>query len=240
LNWRLAEVVANEQESARTHRLTLDMPDWGGHLPGQHVDVRLTAPDGYTAQRSYSIASPPERRYVELVIERLSDGEVSPYLTDELRAGDQLELRGPIGRYFVWDASIVDAPIQLIAGGSGVVPFLAMIGHHRAKASSVPMNLLYSARSIDDIIAASQLQTITDVDVTITLTRATPDDWSGSRGRIDGALLMQHVVSPEQMPRVYICGPTSFVEIATMLMLELGHDPAAIRTERFGATGGPS
>jgi ferredoxin-NADP reductase len=240
LTWQVAEVVANERESARSHRLSLDVPDWSGHLPGQHLDVRLTAPDGYTAQRSYSIASSSDRAYVQLVVERLPDGEVSPYLTDELRVGDQLELRGPIGGYFVWHRDIDDAPVQLIAGGSGVVPFLAMLEHHAASASSVPMRLLYSARSIDDVIGGMQLSTASDADVTITLSRTAPDDWQGARGRIDGALLLQHVVSPDRMPRVYICGPTSFVETATMLMLELGHDAAAIRTERFGATGGTS
>ena len=240
LNWQAAEVVANERESARAHRLTLDVPDWSGHLPGQHLDVRLTAPDGYTAQRSYSIASSSERRYVELVVDRLPDGEVSPYLTDELRSGDQLELRGPIGGYFVWHRDIDDAPVQLIAGGSGVVPFLAMLEHHAASASPVPMQLLYSARSIDDVIGGLQLRTADDADVTITLTRTAPDDWQGPRGRVDGALLSQHVMPPKRMPRVYICGPTSFVEATTILMLELGHDAAAIRTERFGATGGTS
>lgn len=240
LSWQLAEVVSNEHESARTHRLTLDVPDWSGHLPGQHLDVRLTAPDGYTAQRSYSIASSSERPYVELVVERLPDGEVSPYLTDELRTGDQLELRGPIGGYFVWHRDIDNAPVQLIAGGSGVVPFLAMLQHHAASGSSVPMHLLYSARNVDDVIGGSQLRTANDAEVTITLSRTAPDDWQGPRGRVDRDLLAQHSVRPESMPRVYICGPTSFVEATAKLMVELGHDTAAIRTERFGGIGGAS
>jgi ferredoxin-NADP reductase len=238
LTWQGADVVANEPESTRTHRLVLDVPDWTGHLPGQHLDIRLTAEDGYTAQRSYSIASPPEQRYVELVVERLPDGEVSPYLTDELGTGDQLQLRGPIGRWFVWDTDIDDAPVQLIAGGSGVAPFLAMIGHHIAAASTVPMHLLYSTRSIDDVIGGSLLRASKDVDVTITLSRTAPENWQGARGRVDAELLMQHVVAAERRPRVYICGPTSFVEATAMLMIELGYDATAIRTERFGATGG--
>jgi len=240
LSWQLAEVVGTVRESARAHRLTLDVPEWIGHLPGQHVDVRLTAEDGYTAQRSYSLASPPEQLYVELVVERLPDGEVSPYLTDEVRPGDRLELRGPIGGYFVCHQGIDDVPVQLIAGGSGVVPFLAMIAHHERAATTVPMRLLYSARTADDLIGAELLRTAAGVDVTITLTGAAPPEWPGRTGRIDRELLSQQVFAAPDRPRIYVCGSTSLVEFVAATLLEVGHDAATIRTERFGATGGPA
>jgi ferredoxin-NADP reductase len=238
LSWLVADVVGNERESARTHRLTLDVPEWPGHLPGQHLDVRLTAEDGYTAQRSYSIASPPEQPYVDLIVERLPDGEVSPYLADELRAGDQLELRGPIGGYFVWHRDIDDAPVQLIAGGSGVAPFLAMIAHHEQSAASVPMRLLYSTRTADDVIGAKLLRSAGGANVTITLSRAAPSGWDGPTGRVSATLLSERAIAADQRPRIYVCGSTPFVEFVAATLLELGHDAAAIRTERFGATGG--
>jgi ferredoxin-NADP reductase len=222
----------------RARRLSLDLPDWPGHRPGQHVDLRLTAEDGYTAQRSYSIASAPEQPGIDLVIERLPDGEVSPYLTDELRVGDLLEVRGPIGGYFVWPEG-GDRPVQLIAGGSGVVPLLAMLAHHRVTGSTVPVRLLYSARSDDDIIGRTELdQPGPAATVTITLTRTAPAGWTGSTGRVDAALLAERTIRPEQEPDVLVCGPTSFVEAVATELLMLGHDPARVKTERFGATGG--
>ncbi len=227
------------RETPRACRLSLRPPDWHGHRPGQHVDVRLTAPDGYTAQRSYSIASPPEASGIDLVVERLDDGEVSPYLTDELRDGDLLELRGPIGGFFVWPAD-PDGPVQLIAGGSGVVPFLAMLGHHRASASTVPVRLLYSARTDDDIIGRAELEDPGGAaEVSVTLTRDAPDGWTGPTGRVDAGLLAERTVTAAQRPQVLVCGPTGFVESVARGLVELGHDPGRIKTERFGATGGP-
>ncbi|HEY2175434.1 MAG TPA: ferredoxin reductase [Mycobacteriales bacterium] len=242
LSWQRAEVLELRHETPRASRLTLRPPDWTGHRAGQHVDVRLTAPDGYTAQRSYSLASPPEREAVDLVVERLDDGEVSPYLTEELRPGDLLELRGPIGGYFVWPAA-PDGPVQLIAGGSGVVPFLAMLGHHRASRSSVPVRLLYSARTVDDIIGRAELgepgSDATDAEVTVTLTRGAPDGWTGPTGRVDSALLAERTFAPDRRPQVLVCGPTTFVETVARGLIDLGHDPGRVKTERFGASGGP-
>ncbi|MDQ4105095.1 MAG: ferredoxin reductase [Actinomycetota bacterium] len=239
LSWQRAEVLALHRETRRAWRLSLRPQDWAGHLPGQHVDVRLTAADGYTAQRSYSIASAPERPGIELVVERLDDGEVSPYLTDVLRTGDLLELRGPIGGHFIWPTATT-GPVQLIAGGSGVVPFLSMLGHHRATGSTVPVRLLYSARTIDDVIGRDELQHPPDaVEVTVTLTRGAPAGWTGLTGRVDPALLTTHTVPPAQAPQLLVCGPTSFVETVAGALIDLGHDPTRVKTERFGATGGP-
>jgi ferredoxin-NADP reductase len=239
LSWQRAEVLALHRETRRAWRLSLRPPDWSGHLPGQHVDVRLTAADGYTAQRSYSIASAPERPGIELVVERLDDGEVSPYLTDVLRAGDLLELRGPVGGYFIWPTG-TDGPVQLIAGGSGVAPFLSMLGHHRATGGSRLVRLLYSARTVDDVIGQAELQNQpAAVQVKVTLTRGAPADWTGLTGRVDAALLAAHTVSPAQAPQLLVCGPTSFVETVASLLIDLRHDPGLIKAERFGATGGP-
>jgi ferredoxin-NADP reductase len=200
--------------------------------------VRLTASDGYTAQRSYSIASAPQQAQLEIVVERVDDGEVSPYLTDVLRPGDLLELRGPIGGYFVWpDGS--DGAVQLIAGGSGVAPFLAMLGYHRAAASPVPVRLLYSARTAAEIIGRHDLEhPPPGVDVQVTLTRGAPDGWTGLTGRIDAAVLAAHTVPAARRPHVLVCGPTSFVEAVAGDLVALGHDSGRIKTERFGATGG--
>jgi ferredoxin-NADP reductase len=239
LSWQRAEVLALHRETRRAWRLSLCPPDWAGHLPGQHVDVRLTAADGYTAQRSYSIASAPEQPGIELVVERLEDGEVSPYLTDVLRVGDLLELRGPIGGYFVWPTGTA-GPVQLIAGGSGVAPFLSMLGHHRATGSAVPVRLLYSARTVDDVIGRAELEhRPAAVEVNVTLTRGAPAGWTGLTGRVDAALLAAHTVPPAQAPHLLVCGPTSFVETVAGVLIDLGHDPARVKTERFGATGGP-
>jgi ferredoxin-NADP reductase len=235
LTWRLATVVANAAEARAVHRLSLQIDGWAGHLPGQHVDVRLTAPDGYQAQRSYSIASAPESPTVDLVVQRLEDGEVSPYLTDGLRTGDQLELRGPIGGYFVWHAEL-DSPLQLVAGGSGVAPFLAMLDHHAAAGSNVPVRLLYSARSLDDVIGRARLERHAErgVGVTITLTREQPPGWTGLSGRLTPEIIRRHAWPVEQRPSMFVCGATTFVEAVADSLVEAGHPAVAIRLERFG------
>jgi ferredoxin-NADP reductase len=216
----------------------LRAPAWPGHLAGQHVDVRLTAEDGYQAERSYSVASAPEDELLALTVERLADGEVSPYLTDELRPGDQLELRGPIGGYFVWQESL-GGPLLLLAGGSGIVPLRAILRHRAATGSSVPARLLYSVRSEEEIIYRSELDALAGggVEVQYTLTRERPEGWSGHLGRIDDALLQQVSWAPAERPLVYVCGPNGFVEQASGGLVRLGHDPLRVRTERFGPTG---
>jgi ferredoxin-NADP reductase len=225
-------VVEAVPENARTKSIVLDAPDWPGHLAGQHVDVRLTAEDGYQAQRSYSIASAPHDRELVLTVERLDDGEVSPYLTDVLQPGDDLELRGPIGGYFVWREAL-GGPLLLVAGGSGVVPLRAMLDHHRATASAIPVRLLYSARTRDDLIYRDELA---DYETTITLTREQPPGWNGRTGRVGPALLAEKAWSASERPLVYVCGPTGFVEAVADALVTLGHSPARIRTERFGPT----
>jgi ferredoxin-NADP reductase len=235
LNWQLANVVDFVEETAQTKSILLELDDWPGHRAGQHVDVRLTAPDGYQAERSYSIGSAPEDARLEITVEKLDDGEVSPYLVDVLRAGDQLELRGPIGGYFVWEESF-GGPLFLLAGGSGVVPFRAVARHHRAIGSDVPLRLLYSSRTIDDVIYREELQQL-GIDVRFTLTRAQPEGWQGYRGRISMELLAEVCWPPAERPLIYVCGPTPFVEAAANIFVALGHEPSRIRTERFGPTG---
>jgi ferredoxin-NADP reductase len=227
-------VLEVKPETSRTSNIALELPDWPGHRAGQHVDVRLTAEDGYQAQRSYSIASGPEDPELVLTVERLDDGEVSPYLVDELRAEDELELRGPIGGYFVWEEAL-GGRLLMVAGGSGVVPFRAMLRHHRATGSTVPVRVLYSSRSLEDVIYREEL--LARDDVQVALTRAWPDDWSGHRGRADAELLRQVAWRPAQRPQIYICGPTAFVEAIAGELVDIGHDPTRIRTERFGPTG---
>jgi ferredoxin-NADP reductase len=241
LSWELGELVELVQETPRVASLYLNIPDWPGHLAGQHVDVRLTADDGYQTERSYSIASPPEDRWLALTVERLDDGEVSPYLVGELKVGDKLELRGPIGGYFVWHAG-EDQPLLLIAGGSGVVPLMAML-RHRAKATrKAPARLLFSSRTLADIIYRDELEKLASsgdgLSVFHTLTRDQPAGWSGYTRRIDEAMVQEVAWPKEQMPAVFICGPTSFVEAAASLLVAMGYQPASIKTERFGATGG--
>jgi ferredoxin-NADP reductase len=239
LTWELGRVVELVDETARTKSIVLDVPEWQGHRAGQHVDVRLTAEDGYQAQRSYSIASGPEEPKLVLTVERLDDGEVSPYLVDVLMPGDELELRGPIGGYFVWEESL-GGPLLLVAGGSGIVPLRAMLEHWTAAASDVPVRLLYSSRSLDDVIYRDELlggDAHPGAEVEVVLTRAWPDDWRGHRGRIDRELLMQRAWPPEQRPLVYICGPTAFVEAVAQALVDGGHQPDRIRTERFGPSG---
>jgi ferredoxin-NADP reductase len=241
LLWRLAEVVDVVPETPRTKSLVLEVPGWEGHRAGQHVDVRLTAPDGYRAQRSYSVASAPEDERLVLTVDRLDDGEVSPYLTDELVAGDILELRGPIGGWFVWEAKD-GGPLLLVGGGSGVVPLMAMIRHRAAAGSEVPTRLLLSSRSYEEIIYRDELEELAAQDdgleVVHTLTRSAPEGWSGHHRRIDAQMLEEVGWTPEESPLAFVCGPTPLVEAAGSALVGLGHDPARVKTERFGATGG--
>jgi ferredoxin-NADP reductase len=241
LTWQLGEVAEVIQETPRVSSLVLEVPDWAGHLAGQHVDVRLTAEDGYQAERSYSIASPPEDPRVILTVERLEEGEVSPYLVGEVRLGDKVELRGPIGGYFVWKAGD-DRPLLLLAGGSGIVPLMAMIRHHSAAGAAAPVRLLYSSRSIDDVIYRDELAILSAgarrLQVSHTLTRSQPAGWEGYSRRIDGEMLAEVAWPRKDTPAAFICGPTAFVETAAGLLVESGYDASWIKTERFGATGG--
>jgi ferredoxin-NADP reductase len=227
-------------ETARAKTLVLDVPDWSGHLAGQHVDIRLTAEDGYQAQRSYSIASAPDGPDLELTIERIDDGEVSPYLTEDAIPGDQIELRGPIGGYFVWKASL-EGPLLLVGGGSGLVPLMAMLRHHRDVGSTSDARLLLSVRSAEDILYRDELEGFgqDSVSINVTLTRgAPPEGWTGLTGRIDPEIIGAVAQAPDQHPHIYVCGPTPFVEEAARQLVDLGHLPAAVHTERFGPTGG--
>jgi ferredoxin-NADP reductase len=239
LSWRVAEVVDVIAETPRVKTIVFDVPGWTRHRAGQHVDVRLTAEDGYQAQRSYSIASVSDGTRIELTVERLEDGEVSPYLTDELRSGDRIELRGPIGGYFVWEPSH-GGPLLLVAGGSGVVPLMAMIRLRSAVGSDADTRLLFSSRGWDDVIYREELERLTGdgLRVVHTLTRSQPPGWTGYTRRIDAEMLADVGPGPAEQPRVYVCGPTPFVEAVAEALVQLGHDPHAIKTERFGATGG--
>jgi ferredoxin-NADP reductase len=239
LTWRVATVAEKRPETRNATTLVFDVPDWPGHLAGQHVDVRLTAEDGYQAERSYSIGSPPDDPQVSLTIERIEDGEVSPYLTDELRTGDQLELRGPIGGYFTWDTGD-GGSLLLLAGGSGLVPLMAMLRHRAAATSTVEATLLVSARAWDDVLYRDELSTLDDDGVTVryTLTRQQPPGWPGWSGRVDADMLRELGAERAGQLRVFVCGPTGFVEHVANLLVQLGHDPHTIKTERFGPTGG--
>ncbi|HEY2209228.1 MAG TPA: ferredoxin reductase [Gaiellaceae bacterium] len=239
LNWQLADVLDVTPETDRVKTLVLDVPGWPGHRAGQHVDVRLTAEDGYQAERSYSIASAPNGKHLELTVECLDDGEVSPYLTDELHAGDKLELRGPVGGYFVWEPP-VGGPVLLVGGGSGVVPLMAIIRERAATDSDVDMRLLLSSRTWDDVIYREELERLKGggLTVTHTLTRAHPEGWSGYARRIDGEMLAEVGPGPGDRPHVYVCGPTPLVEAVATALVALGHEPSRIKTERFGPTGG--
>jgi ferredoxin-NADP reductase len=238
LTWKAAEVVELVDETARARSIVLHLDDWPGHRAGQHVDVRLTAEDGYQAQRSYSIASAPEDGYLTLTVERLEDGEVSPYLVDVLEPGDELELRGPIGGYFVWEVAL-GGPLLLLAGGSGIAPLRAMLRHRAAADSAVPVRLLYSARTLDEVIYRDELVRLSafdEVDVRFTLTREWPEGWPGYRRRIDREMLAEVAWPADGRPLVYVCGPTAFVEVAAGTLVDLGHEPGRIKTERFGAS----
>ena len=219
----------------------LDVPGWGGHRPGQHVDVRLTAEDGYQAQRSYSIASASVEDRLELTVERIDDGEVSPYLVDDLLPGDRFELRGPIGGYFVWDDE-PGGPVLLLAGGSGIAPLMSMLRHRAASGSAVPTRLLYSSRSLTDVIYRDELDRLAGngagLEIRLTLTRSQPPGWEGYARRIDDELLAEVAWPPAGRPLAFVCGPTTFVEVAAGALTSLGYEAASIKTERFGPTGG--
>ena len=239
LTWQLGRVVELIDETPRCKSVVVDLPEWQGHRAGQHVDIRLTAEDGYQAERSYSIASAPEDGHLVLTVERLDDGEVSPYLTDELRPDDELELRGPIGGYFVWERSL-GGPLLMVAGGSGVVPFRSMLRHWAAGEHDTVPRLLYSSRTLPEVIYQEELTRFSaddGVDVRLALTREWPENWEGHRGRVDRGFLEEVAWAPAERPLVYICGPTSFVEAVAQTLVDIGHEPGRVKTERFGPTG---
>ena len=236
LTWQTATVSSVVDETAKVRTLSLEVPDWAGHWAGQHLDVRLTADDGYRAERSYSIATAPGEP-VGITVERLDDGEVSPHLTEDVRPGDQIEIRGPIGGYFVWDP-VDGGPLLLLAGGSGVVPLRAILRHRVREESPVPVRLLYSSRTWADVIYRTELEQRTQgVAVTYTLTRAQPAGWMGYGRRVDQQMLTEVAWSAAQAPLAYVCGPTSFVETVAAGLVALGYSPGRVKTERFGATG---
>jgi ferredoxin-NADP reductase len=241
LEWQRAQVREVVVETSRDKSLLLQVIGWQGHLPGQHVDIRLTAEDGYQAERSYSIASPPEDELIALTVERVENGEVSPYLVDELRTGDQFELRGPIGGYFVWTVAM-GGPVCLIAAGSGIAPLMAMLRHRDRRNARVPAVLLHSFRTLEEVIYLKELDAIARRDsglrVVSTLTRKQPEKWMGYQRRVDESMLADVCFPPHRNPRIYVCGPTSFVEDVSSFLIELGHDASRIKTERFGPTGG--
>jgi ferredoxin-NADP reductase len=240
LTWLVAGVVGLVTETPRVRTIVLDVPGWPGHRAGQHLDVRLTAEDGYEAQRSYSIASPPGEP-IAITVEMLDDGEVSPYLAEELREGDEIEVRGPIGGYFVWEPG-GDAPLLLVSGGSGIVPLMAMIRHRAATGDRTPTRLVYSSRRLEEVIYARELEELAERDdgleVFLTLTREQPPGWEGYSRRVDVELMREVAWKPSDRPVVFVCGSTGFVEAAAGALVELGYDPLRIKTERFGATGG--
>jgi ferredoxin-NADP reductase len=241
VTWRTAKVVAMRDETATARTLAFAVSDWPGQIAGQHVDVRLSAPDGYSAVRSYSIASAPSSDgHIEITVERLPNGEVSPYLTQEVMVGDELELRGPIGGWFVWRRDQTE-PIQLIAGGSGIVPLMAMIRSRVATGTSAPFRLLYSVREPAAVFYRDELRALSDlgasVVITYAYTRVTPANWPRPAGRIDAPVVATGTWPFTLRPTSYVCGPTSFVEHATDLLIAAGHDRERIKTERFGATG---
>ncbi len=241
LTWQLATVDAFTDETPQVRTLRLSVPGWPGHLAGQHLDVRLTAEDGYQAEREYSVASAPGEP-VAITVERLDDGEVSPYLTQDLRVGGQIEIRGPVGGYFVWRPED-GGPLLLVAGGSGVVPLRAMLRHRQRSASVAPARLVYSARTRADIIYSAELmqfqQGSASADVVVTLTREKPPGWAGPTGRVDEALLRKVAWPADQQPLAYVCGPTAFAESVSAALIGLGYPPQRVRIERFGGTGGP-
>jgi ferredoxin-NADP reductase len=241
LQWQIATVIRIKAETSRAKSLTLALPEWTAHEPGQHYDVRLTAPDGYRAERSYSAASEPERAgEVELTVERIDDGEVSPYLHDVVVVGDQIEVRGPIGGYFIWDVSL-GGPLLLVGGGSGVVPLMAMLRHRAAQQSAVPTRLLYSCRSADEVIYRAQLDRLVEsgsgLEIAFTFTREAPPGWVGYQRRIDRAMLDDVAKPVGNDLRAYVCGPTLLVEAVSNELVAMGLWAERIRTERFGPTG---
>jgi ferredoxin-NADP reductase len=239
--WRVGTVVALHDETATARTITFEVPEWPGHIAGQHVDVRVTAPNGYSAIRSYSIASAPNSKgRVELTVERLPSGEVSPYLTQEVIVSDRLELRGPIGGWFVWRAQQTE-PIQLVAGGSGFVPLMSMVRSRGAANSAAPFRLLYSVREPGAVLYREELETLSDQGCSVTVnyayTRVAPKDWPQPPGRIDTAMIANTTWPSKREPTCYVCGPTAFVESAAALLIAAGNNPQKIRTERFGPTG---
>jgi ferredoxin-NADP reductase len=239
LTWQLATVHEVTDETPRVRTLTLGVTDWPGHLAGQHLDVRLTAEDGYQAEREYSIASAPGEP-VAITVERLDDGEVSPYLTQELRAGDEIEIRGPVGGYFAWRPED-GGPLLLIAGGSGIVPLRAMLRNRQQVGSAVPARLIYSARTQTDVIYSAELtefQHGDETDIVVTLTRQNPPGWAGRTGRVDEALLRDLAWPAGAEPLAYVCGPTAFAEAVSATLVGLGYPPQRVKIERFGGTGG--
>lgn len=237
LSWQVATVAEIVDETPRVKTIVVDVPDWPGHRAGQHLEVRLTADDGYRAERQYSIASAPDEP-VAVTVERLPDGEVSPYLTEELRQGDGLELRGPVGGYFVWGPKD-GGPLLLVAGGSGIVPLRSILRDRRNTGSDVRVRLLYSSRSLEDVIYRAELeQPGKGVEVVHTLTRRQPQGWRGFARRVDATLLGEVAWSADHDPLAFVCGPTSFVETVASGLVDLGYKPERVKTERFGATGG--
>jgi len=236
VTWRVATVADLVEETPQAVTIVLDVPDWPGHVAGQHVDVRLTAPDGYQAQRSYSIASGPEDGGLALTVERIDDGEVSPYLAGVLQEGDELELRGPIGAHFSWKVED-GGPLLLVGGGSGLVPLMSMLRHRAARGSDLDTRLLVSARRLEDLLYRDELAPGPGLAIHRTLTRERPEDWDGYDRRVDRAMLEAVGPAPSQRPRVFVCGPTGFVEQVADALVELGHAPDAIHAERFGPTG---
>ena len=241
LPWRVATVAAAKQESVRAKAILLDVPGWPGHLAGQHLDVRLTSEDGYQAQRSYSISSAPDDRpQLEITVERVDDGEVSPFLLDELRLGDRIELRGPIGGYFTWMPGD-GGPLLLVGGGSGVAPLMAILRERTRSGDPTAVRLLYSARTVHELLYRAELDRLAEaadgVELIITLTRGAPDGWPGEEGRIGRQMLAARGFPPEDRPRIFVCGPTPFVEACADALVALGHDSSLIKTERFGPTG---
>jgi ferredoxin-NADP reductase len=240
LTWTTATVAELVEETASTRSLVLDVPGWAGHLPGQHVDIRLTAEDGYQAQRSYSIAAPADGTRVVLTVERVPDGEVSPYLVEIVEAGDEIEVRGPIGGYFVWSPER-GGPVQLIGGGSGVVPLMAILRDVVARGGGVPTRYLASSRSLADALYVAELDHATSVPgirVDHTLTRERPDGWAGFSRRVDREMLAEVAWPASAAPLTFVCGPTGFVEAVSEALLSLGHPAERVLTERFGPTGG--
>ena len=242
LNWQIASITNIKPETANVKTFTLQLPAWMRHRAGQHYDIRLTAEDGYQTQRSYSIASEPEREgEVDITVERIDDGEVSTYLHDVVIVGDRIEVRGPIGGYFVWDASLSD-PLLLIAGGSGVVPLMSMIRHRAAVRANNPTALLYSSRTVEDVIYYNELDSLSKsnggLSVFHTLTRSQPADWKGYSRRIDETMLREVAGPLGRSAQVFICGPTLMVESAANALVKIGINSNQIRTERFGPTGG--
>jgi ferredoxin-NADP reductase len=234
--WHTATVVEVLQETSHANTILLDDPDWPGHVAGQHVDVRLTAEDGYQAERSYSIASAPEDPHLALTVERIDDGEVSPYLTEVLHDGDELELRGPVGGHFTWRVQD-GGPLLLVAGGSGLVPLMAMMRHRANRHDTTDARLLVSSRSLDDLLYRDELDALSaqpGVRLQLTLTRTRPPGWSGLDRRVDGDMLAALGPSAAERPRIFVCGPTAFVEHAADALVALGHRPGAIHAERFG------